>query len=160
MIFSELFPVHILQERPMKTPSPTAVTAEGKGSRWLCHLSGWVSLSELAGRIRVGGQPLYLPLSGHSGDREGLASSWVLKLSISAFLVSRSCWRLLISACGCQTVDCVTHLCTNRLCVCLKRAWLQALSQIEDNKRHHFKWQHMLWRFFPPVPISNMYGLF
>lgn len=67
-----------------------------------CQLSGWVTLSGLVEKAR--GQVLRLPLSELSGDKEGLASSWVCRLSISAFLLSRSCWRLLISACGCHTV--------------------------------------------------------
>jgi len=49
------------------------------------------------------GRVLCLPLSGLSGDREGLASSCVCKLSISMFFLSRSCWRPLISACECHT---------------------------------------------------------
>lgn len=48
---------------------------------------------------RLAARRLALPLSELSGDADGLADSCVCKFSISAFLVSRSCWRLLISAC-------------------------------------------------------------
>lgn len=47
----------------------------------------------------AGGSPR-LPFSEFSADDEGLVSSWVCRLLISAFLLSTSCWRLLISTCG------------------------------------------------------------
>lgn len=53
---------------------------------------------------RLAARRLALPLSELSGDADGLADSCVCKFSISAFLVSRSCWRLLISACWGGTV--------------------------------------------------------
>lgn len=69
----------------------------------LCD-SFWSSISPRHLAEALEPRRLALPLSELSGDDGGLADSCVCKFSISAFLVSRSCWRLLISACWSSTV--------------------------------------------------------
>lgn len=72
-------------------------SSKGKGG-FYCLLTNAQTGHPLSHLSYNGGGPL--PFSEFSADDGGLVSSRACRLSISAFFVSTSCWRLLTSTCG------------------------------------------------------------